>query len=70
MIDLSKKLKIAMAKKGITQSQLAELTAQSRANLSGKMIANNFKLSEYERLVNAMDCELEINIVFPNGDKV
>lgn len=70
MIDLTKKLKIAMIKKGISQTELATLTAQSQANLSGKMVANNFKLSEYEKLVNAMDCTLEINIVFPDGDKV
>lgn len=70
MIDLTKKLKLAMIKNGISQKELASRTSQTQANLSGKMVANNFRLAEYERLVNAMDCSLEINIILPDGDKV
>ena len=70
MIDLTEKLKIAMIKQKVTQQQLAELTEQKQPNLSAKMVANNFKLSEYQRLVEALGCRLEINIVLPNGEKL
>ena len=70
MINLPEKLKIAMIKQNITQLQLAERTDQSQQNLSKKMTANNFKLSEYQRLVEGLGCTLEINIVLPSGERV
>lgn len=70
MIDLSKKLKFAMIEQNITQSKLAELTEQTHNNLSNKIKLNNFKLSEYKRLVEALGCTLEINIVLPNGERI
>lgn len=70
MINLTEKLKIAMIKQNLTQLQLAERTEQSQQNLSKKITSNNFKLSEYQRLVEALGCTLEINIVLPNGEKL
>lgn len=70
MINLTEKLKIVMIKQNITQLQLAERTDQSQQNLSKKMTANNFKLSEYQRLVEGLGCTLEINIVLPSGERV
>ena len=35
-----------------------------------KMSKNNFRLQEYEKLVNAMGCELKVQIILPNGDTV
>lgn len=70
MINLTEKLKIAMIKRNVTQTKLAELTDQTQTNLANKFRANNFKLSEYEKLVNALGCTMEINIVLPTGEKV
>lgn len=70
MIDLTEKLKTAMIKLKVTQTKLAELTDQSQKNLSNKMIRNNFKLSEYEKLVEALGCKLELNIVLPTGERI
>ena len=64
------KLKMAMIATNINQIKLAELTKQSQQNLSEKMSKNNFRLQEYERLVNALGCELKIQIILPNGDTV
>lgn len=61
-------LKKAMIETNINQIKLAELTNQSQQNLSQKMLKNNFKVQEYERLVKAMGCELKIEIVLPNGE--
>lgn len=70
MINLTEKLKIAMIKQDVNQTQLATLTEQTQNNLANKLKLNNFKLSEYERLVNALGCTLEVNIVMPDGTKV
>lgn len=70
MINLTEKLKIAMIKQNISQIELANRTSQKQQNLSQKMIANNFKLSEYQKLVEALGCTLEINIVLPNGERI
>ncbi|MCI8436081.1 MAG: helix-turn-helix transcriptional regulator [Clostridia bacterium] len=69
-MNLTEKLRFAMIKQNMTQTRLAELTDQTQKNLSNKMSRDNFKLSEYQRLVEALGCTLEINIVLPNGDKL
>lgn len=69
-MNLTEKLKIAMLKQGITQTKLASRTGQTQNNLANKLKANNFKLSEYEKLVTACGCKLEINIIMPNREKV
>lgn len=66
-MELTKKLKIAMIETNVNQLELAARTNQSQSNLSKKMIADNYKLSEFEKLVNALGGQLQINIVLPNG---
>ena len=68
--NLTEKLKIAMIKQGVNQIELAQRVGQTQSNLSQKMVANNFKLSEYEKLVTALGCELEISIITPNGERL
>lgn len=70
MIDLTEKLKIAMIKLKINQTQLAALSNKKQPNIAAKLKTNNFKLSEYQKLVEAMGCKLEINIVLPDGQVV
>lgn len=70
MINLTEQLKIAMLKQKISQSDLADRTQQSRANLANKLSRNDFKLSEYDKLVTALGCQLEINIILPNGERI
>ncbi len=70
MIDLTKKIKKAMLELDISQIELAKRLNQSQSNLSQKFVANNFKLSEYEKLVEALGCQLEINIILPTGEKI
>lgn len=70
MLNLTEKLRIAMIKQNVNQTTLAERTKQQQANLSRKLVVNNFKLSEYLKLVEALGCTLEINIVLPSGEKI
>lgn len=64
------KLKMAMIATNINQIKLAELTNQSQQNLSQKMVKHSYRLQEYERLVNALGCQLKINIILPNGEVI
>ena len=68
--NLTEKLKIAMIKQGVNQIELAKRVGQTQSNLSQKFVANNFKLSEYERLITALGCELEISVIMPNGERI
>ena len=66
-MSLSKKLKIAMIELNVNQVELAQRTNQTQANLSKKLKVNNFRLREYEELIHALGCTLEIKIVLPSG---
>ena len=59
-----------MIKQNVTQIELAKLSDQTQSNLSQKFTTNNFKLSEYQRLVEALGCTLDIAIVLPNGERI
>lgn len=61
---------MAMIATNINQIKLAELTNQSQQNLSQKMVSNSYKIQEYERLVNALGCQLKIQITLPNGEVI
>lgn len=69
-ISLAQKLKLAMNILDINQLELAKRTDQKQQNLSQKILADNFKFSEYEKLVNALGCELEVTIKLPNGGRL
>ena len=69
-MKLANKLRIAMINLGVTQVELARRTGQSQANLSKKFCNDNFNLREFERLVTALGCELEIKIKLPSGEVV
>ncbi len=69
-MELSKKLKFAMIELDVTQVELGRRTGQTQQNLSQKMRMDNFNIREYERLVKALGCELEVTIVLPNGKRL
>ncbi len=66
-MNTSKLLKKLMLELDITQAELAKKLGQSQPNMSRKIIANDFRINDFERIVNSLDCQLVINIVLPNG---
>ncbi|MGN0812370.1 MAG: helix-turn-helix domain-containing protein [Candidatus Coproplasma sp.] len=70
MIDISEKIKILAVKNKITVSELAQKSNQSNANLYNKMARNDFKLSELQRLADAVGVGLEVNFILPSGEKI
>ena len=69
-MDISEKIRILAIKNHMTVQQLAEKSGQSSANLYNKISRNTFKVSELERLADAVDCGLEINFILPDGTKI
>lgn len=69
-MDITKKIKFAMIELKVTQLQLAERLGQSQANMSRIMTANNYRVNDLEKIVRALGCELEVNIILPNGQKL
>ena len=69
-MELGKKLKIAMLELDIKQTELAKRSGQTQGNISQKINADNFSFREYERLVKALNCELEVTIILPNGKRI
>ena len=69
-MDITKKVKFAMIELKVTQLQLAERLGQSQANMSRIMTANNYRVNDLEKIVRALGCELEVNIILPNGQKL
>ena len=70
MIDIAEKIKILAVKSKTTTAGIAQASKQSNANLYNKMARNDFKISELQRIADAMRVELEVNFVLPTGEKV
>ena len=62
-LSVSEKIKVVLKRRGMTMGQLAERTSQTRQNLSNKMTRDNFPEKELREIANALDCDLEINLV-------
>lgn len=69
-LSTAEKIRVILKRKGMTLSQLAELTGQSRQNLSQKLERNNFGEEELQTLAEKMGVRYESYFVMENGDKL
>ena len=70
-LSMAEKIKIIMNRRGMTISQLAERTGQSRQNISNKMNRDNFDERELEKIAAALDCTCTITFTMnDSGEKV
>ena len=69
-MDIAEKVRILAVKSKTSVQQIAEKSGQSSANLYNKLSRNDFKLSELERIANAVDAKVEVNFVMPDGTKI
>lgn len=60
----AEKLRIAMVKKGdMKLAELARLTNMSAPNVSNKFKRNNFNETEFRKFANALNYDVEINLI-------
>lgn len=69
-ISTAEKIRIILKRKGMTVSRLAELTGQSRQNLTQKLDRNNFGEAELRELAEKMGVRYESYFILEDGDKL
>ncbi len=71
MLTFAEKIKIMMGRRNMSSAELAELTNQSRQNLSNKLKRDNFTEQEMQSYATALGCKLEIRLVMDDtGDAI
>ncbi len=69
-MDMAEKIKILAVRQKISVAEIAARSNQSNSNLYNKMTRNDFKLSELQRVADAVGVGLEVNFVLPNGERI
>ena len=69
-ITVAEKLRIIMARRDINMTKLAEMSGQTRQNLSNKFSRGNFTESDIETLADALGCSVDIRFILPDGSEV
>ena len=69
-LTTAEKIRIILKRNSMTVSRLAELTGQSRQNLTQKLDRNNFGESELRELAEKMGVRYESYFVLEDGDKL
>lgn len=71
VLTMGEKIKIVMKRRGLTIAQLAEMTGQTRQNLSNKLVRDNFTEKEINELAGALNCEYDAFLTMRDtGDKI
>ena len=70
MTDFTKKLKMALVAMNMTQTDLANALGQTKGNVTNKFTIGNFKIKDYEKMINAIGCKMELSIITPTGERI
>jgi len=62
-MSMSEKIRIALIKRNMTISSLAEALGSSSQNLSAKLKRDNFSQRDLEDIAKALNCTLEITFI-------
>ena len=57
------KIRLLAKRKGKSMGDIADLTNQSRQNLSNKMKRDNFTVAELQKIAAALDCSVAVTFV-------
>ena len=60
-ISMGEKIKIVLKRRNMTLGELAEITSQSRQNLSNKLTRDNFSEKELMQIATALNCTYHAN---------
>ena len=69
-LTIGEKISIIMKRQGITMTELAASTGQTRQNLTNKMKRDNFSEKEAREMARALGVELEIAFRFSDGSSL
>lgn len=66
-MTVAEKIRVLMKRQGMSMSELAEATGQTRQNLSNKMNRDNFSEKEIEAIATALGCTVQIKFIAADG---
>ena len=70
-LSMGEKIRVILKRRGMTVAQLAELTNQTRQNLSNKLTRDNFQEQDIKVIADALNCDYEAYLVMKDtGEKV
>ena len=71
ILTMGEKIKIVLKRRGLTIAQLAELTQQTRQNLSNKLSRDNFTEKEIAQIAEALNCDYDAYLTMrDSGDRI
>lgn len=71
VLTMGEKIKIILKRRGLTIAQLAEMTGQTRQNLSNKLGRDNFTEKEIIEIAKALNCDYDAYLIMrDSGDKI
>ena len=56
-LTMGEKIRVILKRRGMTVAQLADLTNQTRQNLSNKLTRDNFQEQDIKAIAEALNCE-------------
>lgn len=69
-LSTAEKIRVLLKRRNMSISKLAELTGQSRQNLTQKLERDNLNEKELHQIAEAMGCVFESYFVFDDGEKL
>ena len=69
-VDVTKKIKHLLLERDVTATLLAEKIGMTQSNVSYKMTKNSYNVDDLKKIAEALECEIEINFILPNGNKI
>lgn len=70
MLTTTEKIKILLSRNKMTAGDLANMTGQTRQNLSNKMQRDNFNEKELQAIAAALKCKCKITFVTQEGEEL
>ena len=62
-MNISEIIKILCVKRNISVAELSVKMGFSKQNLFNKLYRNDMKVSDFENVLAALDCDLKINVI-------
>ena len=69
-MNVSEIIKIVCVKRNIPVAELSVKMGFSKQNLFNKLYRNDMKVSDLERILAALDCELNISVLDKNSKEI
>lgn len=69
-LTVGEKMQIIMKRLNITMTKLAELSGQSRQNLTNKVARGNFTEKDIEKIAEALGCTVDVVFTLPDGEQI